>query len=496
MPNFPRYQSKGELTTQQASVQAPTDNTGATVADAGNQIGNTVQQTAVKWNEAMVSTRNTVADVNHEGDINATQQDANLDNDPEHEQMYMERIDKSYEKNSKGLDPMAAKKLGLKTQVAKIQLQNMYKKKWLVVDTLAVDKFADMRIANPTENSLQEIKALLAEKVASGHMDATTAYEKEQQANKDLGVNRISQDLYQAQTPEAVEEVTQKITSGHYEKGGVVIDPDKKKSLLDIADRAKTSTEKKQAAYAEEALVQNRMDTITSIASGKTPIENIDMKALAEDDPKLAETLTTVKDFMVNYNPQETPPKDFKAKSMKSLTPDQNKKMKSYAKSITDVFLQDNNKELSDFVLKEFNTKSDGLTSSSKLAAFANLAALKAKVNNQQTKPDAEAKSWYESIKAGVRFLQASNPYLAPQVIGDFIVKNYLSGSKTEKQVMQEAKSTLKDKIIDRHKSVAKLPFSPNKIVDGEASVEDLQAGVNEYSDGDTSGDFADASSD
>lgn len=495
MPDFPRYSSKGQLTTQQPSVEAPIDNTGDVVAKTGNQIGGAIQEQSLKWAEAIDSTRRTVADVNHESDINDAQQQFNVDADPNNQQKYTDMIQKSYEKNSQGLSPLDAKKLSLKTQVAKIQIDNMAKKKWLQVDSLAVDKFIDLQTANPTDASLPRIKELLAQKVSSGHIDATTAYEKERKANADLGVNRINQDLYRAQTPEEVDAVTQRITSGEYEKGGVVIEPDKKKALLDIADRAKANTEKKVQAAQEEALVQNRMETIVGVASGKMALEGVDMKAIAEYDPQLAGTLTKVKDFMVNYNPK-LPPQEQKLSSAGLTSMSQIMQMKSYAKSITDTFLQDDNKKLSDFVLRELEKKGDGLTSSVKLAAFANLAALKAKANYPNTPDAAAGADRYNAIKTAVRFLQASNPYLAPTAIGEFIVRNFLSGKSAQHDVMQEAKNTLRDQIVGRYKAVSKLPSLPNKIVDGDAFVEDIQSGINEFSNGDKSGDYADQPTD
>jgi len=236
------------------------------------------------------------------------------------------------------------------------------------------------------------------------------------------------------------------------------------------------------------------MDTVTSIASGKTPIEDINIPEIAQYDPQLAGTLTKVKDFMVNYNPK-LPPKEQALSSAGLLNTQQVLQMKNYARSITDVFMQDDNKQLSDFVLRELEKKGDGLTPSVKIAAFANLAALKAKVNNQQSAPDAETADKFFAIKNAVKFLEASNPYLAARTIGDFVVKNYLSGTKGHKQIMNEARSVLRDNIIGIHKSVAKLPSVPNKIVDGEASVEDLQSGTNELKDG-FNGSYADSNSD
>jgi len=498
MPEFPRYQSQGQLTTQTPSVQAP-ENTDGQVLEKVGQVAQNATENAIKWSNAVDTIQTTTAKNNFKNGIldieNRAQNDPNYNNSDQ----YFKEIEKLKTDSLKGFSNESAKSqaaidLGYEGSVSQIKIQNLYKKKMIDVGQASTMSLIDSEVNNPSENSLLNIQKLLNQQVSAGILDHKDAYTMLRKANEDLGVNRINKDLYLAQTPEQVDAVTQGITSGAYEKGGVTIDPSKKKSLLDIAESARKNTEKKIEAQQIEAQTQNRMDTVTSIASGKTPIEDINIPEIAQYDPQLAGTLTKVKDFMVNYNPK-LPPKEQALSSAGLLNTQQVLQMKNYARSITDVFMQDDNKQLSDFVLRELEKKGDGLTPSVKIAAFANLAALKAKVNNQQSAPDAETADKFFAIKNAVKFLEASNPYLAARTIGDFVVKNYLSGTKGHKQIMNEARSVLRDNIIGIHKSVAKLPSVPNKIVDGEASVEDLQSGTNELKDG-FNGSYADSNSD
>lgn len=495
MPDFPRYQSKNQLTTQQTSVQASEDTTGQ-ILEQTSKLGQQASETALKWSNAVDTIQRTASSANFKAGLLDIQTRAQNDPNYNNSDQYFQEIEKLKNESLKGFSSKTAEtemaiELGYESKVGQIQIDNLYKKKMIDVGQTSSMRLIDAEIMNPTESSLANIRAELNRQVQAGIFDHKDAYTMERRANADLGVNRINKDLYLAQTPEEVDAVTQRITSGEYEKGGVTIEPDKKKSLLDIAERARANTEKKIQAQEIEAMSQNRMETVVDIASGKRKFEDLNMTEIAEYDPQLAGTLTKVKDFMVNYNPK-LDPKEQSLSSAGLMSTQQVKQMKNYARSVTDVFLQGDNQQLSDFVLRELDKKGDGLTSSIKLAAFVNLAALKAKVNNQQSAPDAEATDRFRAIKSGVKFLQASNPYLFPQAVSDFIVKNFLSGASTEKEVMKEAKSILKDKIMDRHKSISKLPYIPNKIVDGDASVEDLQAGVNEFSDGETSGDYAD----
>lgn len=242
MPEFPRHQSKGQLTTQQPSVQATEDATGQ-ILEKTAKLASQAQETALKLTLAMESTRNTVATVNHKSDILEIQQEALLDTDPNNEKSYIDRLNKSYQKHSQGLNTLDARELALNTQNASIQLQNIFRKKWLEVDALAVDRFIDQQVSNPTPGSFLEIKKLLAEKVSTGHMTETKSYEKEKEANEALGVGSINRDLYGSETPQEVGAVMRRITSGYYESGGVNIDPKKKEALLTISEKTKKTLE-------------------------------------------------------------------------------------------------------------------------------------------------------------------------------------------------------------------------------------------------------------
>lgn len=496
MAEFPRYQSKGSLTTQApAALQTETDKTGEILGKVG-QIGQTVSEGAMKWQHAVNTIQKTTAQANFKSGVLDIVQRAQVDPDYNNSKQYFDEVEKLKGESMKGFTSKNAEmetglQLGYEAKVASIQLDNIYKKKMIDVGQTSSMKLIDAEVNNPTESSLGNIRQELSKQIGAGIFDHKAAYELERQANRDLGENRVNKDLYQATTPEAVDEVTQRLASGSYEKGGVTIDPDKKKSLFEIADRTKNNVEKRIQAQAVEAQTQNRMNTIVGIASGQTPIESLDIPQIAEFDPQLATTLTKVKDFMKNYNPKTATSSSMSSAGLVPGT--ETTRMKMYAQSVKDVFTQDNNEKLGDFVLRELEKKGDGLTPSIKIAAFSNLAALKARANNPQTPEDQGAADRLRTIQNAVNFLQYSNPYLFPKVLGDFLVKNFISGGASPDKVMAEAKDSLKNELLSRHKSLSKLPALPNKIVDGSAPVEDVQGGQNELKEGDTnSGDYAD----
>ena len=510
MPDFPRVQSKGVLTTQQTSLQAPSDTTGEIFGEVA-KVGQTMQESALKWSNAVDTIQKTTATANFEtgmADITArAQNDPNYNNSDQ----YLKEIEKLRKDSLRGFSSKTAEteagiEFGYKSKVGQIQIDNLYKKKMIDVGQSSTLRLIDMESSNPNDKSFKNINDILygiggtPEKpnpkspVGAGIFSHEDAYMIERKANDDLGVNRINKDLYQAKTPEEVDAVTQKITSGAYETGGVTIDPDKKKSLLDIADRAKSNTEKKIKEQETEELARNRVDIIAGIASGQLNPEEIDIKEISEYDPKLGTAITKAKEFIKNYNPKLT--KEEQRVSMSGVvSANELKKVRAYAKTVNDVFMNNDNEELGEFVLRELEKQGDGNNSSVKLAAFMQLAALKVKANNPQTPEDHKALDALNVIKKGLRFIQSTNPYLAPYAISDYIVKVFSNGSSTKEQVMEDARNVLEEKIVDRYKSVAKLPSLPNKIVDGEASIEDLQDGLNDLDGDEFIGEYSDAPS-
>jgi hypothetical protein len=464
------------------------------------KVGQQVQETTLKWSNAVDTIQKTASMANFKtgmADITArAQNDPNYNNS----EQYFKEIEKLKTDNLKGFQSKTAEtemgiEFGYEARVGQIQIDNLYKKKMIGVYKGSLKGLINSEISNPADYSLENIKGYLDIGKRDLLIDDVEYQTELQKANDDLGVNRINKDLYQAQTPEEVDAVTQKITSGAYEQGGVTIDPDKKKSLLDIADRAKTNTEKKVKAQETEDLAQNRVATVMGVASGEIDPQTVNIAEISEYDPKLGAVLTKAKEFMKDYNPK-VPKEEQRVSMAGAMTSGELKKVRSYAKSIEDVFMNNNNEKLGEFVLRELEKQGDGSNSSVKLAAFMQLAALKVKANNPQTPEDRQAVDTLNVIKNGFRFIQSANPYLFPHAVSDFITKVFANQSSTKEQVMEDARSSLESVIIDRYKSVSKLPSMPNKIVDGEASVEDLQDGLNELDGDEFSGDYADQSSD
>lgn len=281
MPSFPRYNSKNQLTSQQPSAMAPTDNTGAAIAEAGATIGGSVQKAAIAWEEGLKSTRKTVATVNNKKKILDIQQRASVEVDPQKEQEYRKELQKSFAENSKDLDNVAAMELSLDTQIADIQLQNLFKKKSLELDDLATKEAIDMEISNPTEGSFSNIKKMLAEKVATGHKTAAEADKLYKDSVKTIGEFAVANDGARQESDSTVLAELKKGDKGKYSE----IPPDDRLSLIKASQQRIFNNNQTYKRDVADSQNERNNNLINKFSDGTATLKDIDNEfAIPEEE--------------------------------------------------------------------------------------------------------------------------------------------------------------------------------------------------------------------
>jgi hypothetical protein len=235
MALFPRYESKGKLTTQQPSALMPLDTTGEAITKVGEAFGKAAD-TVSKWSAAMQSTKDTRSKVNYKSSAMQIESEASLEPDSSKKQSYFDRVKQERDKNVVGLSYDAVAELDLEAKQTAIKLESMFRKKEIDLDMVAIKTFVQQQVDDATPESLLNIKEELSGKVKTGFLTPDQAYDIETKANRDLGVNKINNDLFAAQTPQDLDSVVQGIRSGVYEQGGVTIDAKEKMKMLRSAE--------------------------------------------------------------------------------------------------------------------------------------------------------------------------------------------------------------------------------------------------------------------
>lgn len=194
MPKFPRYESKGTLTTQQPSVLT-TPSTDAQITEALGETAGQVQDTTTKFAKARASSMNTVALANHKGDILDIESRAALDPDPNNQSKYLDEIKKSNQKYSENLGAEGKLNLGLESRLAGIKIGAAFKKKEIEIDNVATQRLIDYEVNNPQPDSFAKVQTLLEEKKKLGFISEEQAYKIEEKAKKDFKFNTFTRDL-------------------------------------------------------------------------------------------------------------------------------------------------------------------------------------------------------------------------------------------------------------------------------------------------------------
>lgn len=191
MPVFPRYESKGQLTTQQPSVQAVQDNTGQVVAEAGANIGNAISQNAVRWSNAVDTIQKTTAQANFKAGMLDIENRAAVDPDYNNSDKYFKEIEKLRTDNLKGFasktaETEAAIEFGYESKVGQAKIQNLYRKKMVDVGQMNALKLIDAELSNPTDNSKANIEKVINAQVEAGIFDHKTGYDLYNKSVKNL----------------------------------------------------------------------------------------------------------------------------------------------------------------------------------------------------------------------------------------------------------------------------------------------------------------------
>lgn len=206
MPDFPRYQSKGQITTQQPSVQAPTDNTGEVVAQAGEKIGSAIQTNTLKWSNAVDTIQKTTSQANYKiGLLDAQKRYEELlltkpEADINDYNNAVKEVEKLKSNNLKGFASKTAEtemaiNFAYEERAAKAQFENLYKKKMVNVGQASTRNLLELEAQNPSPDSELVIDSILAAQVQKGIYGHEAAYVLGEQYKKQAKFNSFLLDF-------------------------------------------------------------------------------------------------------------------------------------------------------------------------------------------------------------------------------------------------------------------------------------------------------------
>lgn len=181
-PNFPRYNSQAKVNTQIDTRPREVMRTGAgDKLDIVNKAAGQVLDITMKWANAMDTIQSTTAKANVRTSLVDIGNRAVLDPDYNNLGKYLQEVDNLKGQNLKGFQSKAneqqtAAEVGLDLQIAKLNLENIYKKKAIVVGQVKALELVELEQSNyinsPDEqsklDSAGKIKEIINKQVTAG----------------------------------------------------------------------------------------------------------------------------------------------------------------------------------------------------------------------------------------------------------------------------------------------------------------------------------------
>lgn len=194
MPDFPRYNSKSQLTTQQPSVQAADDSSAKVIQEVG-KIGQDVAEIGFKWQNAVNTVQKTTATNNFKLGMLDIQNRAANDPNYNNSNQYFKEIEKLKTDNLKGFSDKAiesemAAEFNYAGKVGEIQVENLFKKKMIDVGQAGALKTLDMLSADPSTTP-EMINENLNNWVDAGLFDHTDAQKLSSKYTQETKFNKF-----------------------------------------------------------------------------------------------------------------------------------------------------------------------------------------------------------------------------------------------------------------------------------------------------------------
>src|SRR3990167_6798887 len=183
MPDFPRYNSKAQITTQQPSVQAAAGTEGQ-ILEKTAQVASNASETALKWSNTVDTIQKTTSSANFKSGMLDITQRAQADPNYNNSDQYYKEIEKLKMDNLKGFSSktaqtQAAIEFGYEAKVGQIQIENLYKKKMIDVGQASTLRLLDLEAQNPSPNMEKNMHAIIGQQVQAGTIGNEAAYKLE-----------------------------------------------------------------------------------------------------------------------------------------------------------------------------------------------------------------------------------------------------------------------------------------------------------------------------
>lgn len=249
------------------------------------------------------------------------------DPDPKNTDKYIEEIGRIRESSSKGISLSTARRefdsdFGSLHNAALMDLKQDQRRKIVSIGVASIDTGLKqlsqdyLRQDNPIQQrqTIQKMNLLIDQGVAHGFIEADKAVKMKEKNLQDIGVDKFYADLSSIQDANGAAAIMTGLRKGVYEQNGVTIDPEKKKSMLEQAEKYQSKFEKETKAAQEDAYEANNRQSMLDMFDGKLTLSELQRRytnnELKESDYNTLERKLVSPDYealrKVRYSDAET----------------------------------------------------------------------------------------------------------------------------------------------------------------------------------------------
>lgn len=301
MPKFPRYDSQGTLTTQTPSVGAVQDTSGQITENMAKGFG-TAMQVAGQWGESLKTVQDTVFKGNTRVALTDIKSRAESETDPNKLQDYLTEIDKIGQENAKGLPngSAALREWQFDSQVAKIEMNAIFKKKTVALGQVATKKLIDNVVSSPDNEHYDKseyIRDLVDKQVAAGIFSPEDGEKIYNQSVKTSAEFDVANDNSTQEEQSRVLAELKKGDSGEYAS----VPPDTRLDLIKASQQRIFNNNQTYKRDVEDSQKANTNVLIDKIANGTADVKDIESAyAVPEESGGIPrKTLNTYKNAVV-----------------------------------------------------------------------------------------------------------------------------------------------------------------------------------------------------
>lgn len=251
-------------------------------------VGQTLSAIGQKMTEAQSFQERTAASNKARGDLADLVFKAKSDPDPKNHDKYIQQISKIRDGAVRGVSLRSAKSefeadFGSMSNAALMDIKQDQRAKIVDMGLASMDgglkqmasQYAQTGDPARQRQLILQMNSMIDEGAARGFVTADAAQKMKDKNYAAIGIDKFYADLSSINTPEGADQLLTALRKGYYEQNGVTIDPEKKKTMYEQAEKYRDKFDKETKAAQEITYDQNNRKAMLEMFQGQLTLSEL-----------------------------------------------------------------------------------------------------------------------------------------------------------------------------------------------------------------------------